>query len=373
VSLSLIFIALAVLFLAYSNGANDNFKGVATLFGSRTASYRTALAWATVTTVAGSLLALWLAHGLVEVFKGKRLVPDDVTMQPAFRLAVSLGAAVTVMAATWIGMPISTTHALTGGLVGAGLVAAASEVQFVSLGKSFVLPLLFSPVVALALTVLLYPLLRWARRSLGVTSQTCVCIGANYEAVQPQPDGALLIVRTGTVVEVGQTSTCVERYQGYLLGVQAGKVLDGFHFLSGGAVGFARGLNDTPKIVALLLVGEAFDPNLGLGLVALVIAIGGIINARKIAETMSKKITAMNPGQGFTANLVTALLVTGASRLGLPVSTTHVSCGSLFGIGVVNRKAQAKTILGILLAWVTTLPVAAALAAGTYLVARALV
>src|SRR5262249_30716121 len=101
-------------------------------------------------------------------------------------------------------------------------------------------------------------------------------------------------------------------------------------------------------------------------------AIGGLVNARKIAETMSKKITAMNPGQGFTANLVTAVLVTSASRLGLPVSTTHVSCGSLFGIGVVNRKAQVKTILGILLAWVTTLPVAAALAAGTYLVARGL-
>jgi PiT family inorganic phosphate transporter len=370
VEFTLICIAGAVLFLAYSNGANDNFKGVATLFGSRTTSYRVALAWATVTTLAGSLLALWLAHGLVEAFKGKGLVPDEVTEQPAFRLAVSLGAAMTVMTAAWVGMPISTTHALTGGLVGAGFVAASSEVQFASLGKSFVLPLLFSPVVSLALTILLYPLFRWARRSFGVTSQTCVCIGTTYEAVQPQPDGALLLVRTGTLVEVGEASTCVERYQGSVLGVQAGKVLDGFHFLSGGAVGFARGLNDTPKIVALLLVGEAFNPNLGLALVALVMAVGGVVNARKVAETMSKKITTMNPGQGFTANLVTALLVTGASRLGLPVSTTHVSCGSLFGIGVVNRKAQAGTILSILLAWVTTLPIAAALAAGMYLVAR---
>src|SRR5262249_51033813 len=154
-------------------------------------------------------------------------------------------------------------------------------------------------------------------------------------------------------------------------GVQAGKVLDGFHFLSGGAVGFARGLNDTPKIVALLLVGEAFEPNLGLALVAVVMAIGGVVNARKVAETMSKKITGMNPGQGFTANLVTSLLVTVASRLGLPVSTTHVSCGSLFGIGLVNRKANLKTILSILLAWITTLPIAALLAAGAYLLAQA--
>src|SRR6185436_11385527 len=71
----LIVLALAVVFLAYTNGANDNFKGVATLFGSGTAKYRTALAWATVTTLAGSLLALYLAAGLVDAFSGKGLVP----------------------------------------------------------------------------------------------------------------------------------------------------------------------------------------------------------------------------------------------------------------------------------------------------------
>lgn len=371
-TLALMCILLAVLFLAYSNGANDNFKGVATLFGSRTTTYRVALVWATITTLAGSLLALWLAHGLVEAFKGKGLVPDEVTTQTAFRFAVSFAAAATVILATWLGLPISTTHALTGGLVGAGLMAAAAEVQFAALGKSFVLPLLFSPLVSLLLTAMLYPLFRLSRRSFGVTSQTCVCIGATYEEVQPQTDGTLMLVRTKTVVQVGQASECVERYQGRVFGVQAGKVLDGFHFLSGGAVGFARGLNDTPKIVALLLVGEAFDPNLGLALVAVVMAIGGVVNARKVAETMSKKITGMNPGQGFTANLVTSLLVTVASRLGLPVSTTHVSCGSLFGIGMVNRRANVKMILSILLAWVTTLPIAALVAAGAYLLARAL-
>jgi PiT family inorganic phosphate transporter len=157
-----------------------------------------------------------------------------------------------------------------------------------------------------------------------------------------------------------------------VLGLEAGRVLDGLHFLSCGAVSLARGLNDTPKIVALLLAGEALNPNLGLALVAVVMAVGGVLNARKVALTMSRKITGMNPGQGFTGNLVTAVLVASASRLGLPVSTTHVSCGALFGIGVVNRKAQVKTILTILLAWVTTLPIAAALAAGLCLLFRAL-
>ncbi len=92
-------------------------------------------------------------------------------------------------------------------------------------------------------------------------------------------------------------------------------------------------------------------------------AIGGLLGARRVAVTMSDRIVEMNHGQGFTANLVTAFLVTVASRLGIPVSTTHVSCGSLFGLGAVTGTARWEMILGITLAWVVTLSVAALLAA----------
>ena len=202
-------------------------------------------------------------------------------------------------------------------------------------------------------------------------ARSCVCVGARYEEVVKQPDGTLMLVRTGLAVETGTASECYERYQGQMLGVEAGRVLDALHYLSGGAVGFARGLNDTPKIVALLVAGDAISPgaispNVGLGFVALFMAVGGVINSRKVAETMSQKITRMNPGQGFTANLVTSVLVALASPLGLPVSTTHVSCGSLFGIGMVNGTAKRKMILTILLAWITTLPTGALLAALVY-------
>ncbi|HZS04441.1 MAG TPA: anion permease [Blastocatellia bacterium] len=360
----------AVLLLAYSNGANDNFKGVATLFGSGTTSYRKALAWATITTGAGSLLALLLASGLVNTFKGRGLVPDAVTTQPAFLVAVSLGAALTVLIATRTGMPISTTHALTGGLVGAGLLATGGNIKFAALGSSFVLPLLFSPLLAMAITVIVYPAFKFMRRAFGITSHTCVCVGTVYEPVVIQPEGTMALASTGTVIQAGQMADCVERYQGRMLGVEAGGMLDVVHYLSAGAVGFARGLNDTPKIVALLLAAQAVAPNTGLALVAVVMAVGGLLNARKVAETMSKKITRMNPGQGFTANLVTAFLVTTASRWGLPVSTTHVSNGSLFGIGAVNRTANTRMILTILLAWVTTLPLAALIAAVAYWLAQ---
>jgi inorganic phosphate transporter, PiT family len=108
------------------------------------------------------------------------------------------------------------------------------------------------------------------------------------------------------------------------------------------------------------------DIKIAMLLVAAVMALGGWLNARKVGETMSQKITKMNHGQGFTANLVTSLLVTTASYHGLPVSTTHVSVGSLFGIGTVNRTANLKTVGSILLSWVLTLPTAAILSAVTY-------
>jgi len=95
-------------------------------------------------------------------------------------------------------------------------------------------------------------------------------------------------------------------------------------------------------------------------------AIGGLLNARRVAMTMSERITTMNHGQGFTANLITAVLVTLASQWGLPVSTTHVSCGSLFGLGTVNRSAHWGVIRNIVLSWLVTLPLAALCAAVMY-------
>ena len=307
----LIAIFLAACLLAFTNGANDNFKGVASLYGSGTARFRTALGWGTATTFAGAIAAIFLAGRLMKKFSGKGLVPDALTQSPAFLLAVALGAALTVLLATRLGFPISTTHALTGALAGAGLAAGDHTVNFSALGSGFALPLLLSPLLAIAAGALVHFVLKAAHR---------------------EPDH-----RTRT--------------------------LDALHFLSGGAVGFARGLNDTPKIAALLLVAKALDIRWGLAAVAVTMAIGGLLNARRVAETMSKKITGMNPGQGFAANVATAVLVTTANWNALPVSTTHVSVGALVGIGISTRQAHWKSVGGIVLSWIITLPCAAALAA----------
>jgi len=343
----------AVLFLAWSNGSNDNFKGVATLYGSGTTTYKTALTWATLTTLGGSLLTLVLAAGLVETFSAKGLVPDAVAISPAFLAAAALGGGATVLLASLLGMPVSTTHALTGALVGAGLTSG-SQVSFGVLGRSFFLPLLVSPVLALALTALAYPIASLSRRRLRVEKDSCVCVGQEAVAAGDGTAAAAVTVRAA--------ANC-DQYVGRVAGVSAQQALDALHFLSAGAVSFARGLNDTPKIVALLLASRVLSPSLGLGVVGLVMAAGGIAGARKVAETMSKKIVPLNAGQGFVANAATAFLVIGASRWGVPVSTTHVSTGGIFGIGINTRQARWKTVAAILLAWGTTLPLGAALGA----------
>lgn len=360
-------LGLTVLFVAYANGANDNFKGVATLFGSDTTTYRRALAWATGTTLAGSAVAMILGQSLAQAFSGEGLVPDSVASDPRFLIAVGGGAAMTVLLATRIGMPISTTHALLGSLIGAGLLAAGPRVEASFLAARYVVPLLFSPLVAVLASTALYPIFRAGRGWLKVEKETCVCVGRTFEPADLRPDGTAVLRSTGLTVTVGETVPCRERYAGQVLGVSAQPILDRLHFLSAGAVSFARGLNDTPKIAALLIASAAFGTSAGSYLaVGIAIALGGILSARRVAETMSRRISDMNDGQGFSANLATALLVIIASRFGLPVSTTHVSVGSLIGIGLVNRRAHWKPILQVLVSWVVTLPLAAALSAALF-------
>ncbi len=361
--MTLAILLFVVLALAYANGANDNFKGVATLFGSGTANYRGALLWATATTLAGSLTAVLLAGQLLNNFSGRGLVDGSLVSNPQYVGAVALGAGLTVLLATRVGMPISTTHSLIGALVGAGW-AAGSAVNGGKLATEFIAPLLGSPFLAIAATTLCYPVLHHARQRLEVTEHTCLCVGRETVEVMPEGLHAAVLQRAEQLsVSLGDTVVCRSRYQGRVLGIEASAALDGAHYLSAGAVGFARGLNDTPKIAALLLVAPLFGGVASAMVVALPMALGGILSARRVAEVMSRRITPMNHGQGFVANLVTSLIVIGASRFGMPVSTTHVSCGALFGIGTVTRQARLRMIATILSAWVTTLPVAALLGA----------
>lgn len=368
-------ILVAAICVAYANGANDNFKGVATLFGSGTTDYKRALYWATGSTLLGSIAAMLLSGNLIKSFGGKGLIEDAIASQPEFAAAVALGAGLTVLLATRIGMPISTTHSLIGALLGTGLVAG-STISLGNLGNKFLIPLLTSPLIAIALTGILYPFFRRIRRRTGVTSDYCVCVGSQVVEVVPETvEGHRLVASEKAeqlTVSMAEPAVCQSKYSGEVLGIDAGSALDNAHFLSSGIVSFARGLNDTPKIAAVLLLVPAFGVTSGLMTIGVAIMVGGLLSAKRVAETMSQKITSMNHGQGFTSNVVTGLIVIGASQFGMPVSTTHVSCGSLFGLGAVTGGAKKKTILTILLSWIATLPMAGAIASVSYLALKAM-
>lgn len=370
--LIIIIVVIAAMCVAFANGANDNFKGVATLFGSGTTNYRGALLWATATTFLGSLVAVLFASQLIKTFSGKGLVSDSLVTQPNYLAAVAFGSGLTVLFATRLGLPISTTHALVGGLVGAGLVADGG-VNVATLGWKYLGPLLISPLLAIAITVVLHRIFHRLRLKMDVVEETCFCVGLESEpiAVVPHLTGEMALVEAKRLTaSTGAEVTCQQRYGGQVVGVHAAALLDTLHYLSAGAVSFARGLNDTPKIAALLVAGASLSTVFSGCGVALVIALGGLLAARRVAETMSHKITPMNAGQGFTANVVTGLIVIGASRLGVPVSTTHVSCGGIFGVGAVTAEARWQMIRHIVLAWVLTLPVAAVIAAIAFSILR---
>ncbi len=362
----------AVVFLAYANGANDNIKGAATLLGCGAASYRTAIAWASATTLLGSLCSLLFAHELLHAFSGKGLVPSEIVGSLPFVFAVASGAGFTVLAAASVGLPISTTHALVGAITGAGLVASPLGIDTGALAQTFVLPLLLSPVLAVVLGAGVYVTLHVLRRKTRIGKELCVCIGETETVTALHEPVSALALRAGATivpsvaVQLGDYRDCRERYAGRVVGVRVEAVAVAMHFLSAGLVGFARGLNDTPKIAALLLGVQVLNVQIGLGGAALAMAIGGLTAARRVAHTMGHRITKMNPGQGLAANLATAFLVIGASRMGVPVSTTHVSVGSLFGIGAATGRGNPRMIAAIALSWLVTLPFAALSAAAVY-------
>ena len=349
-----------VTLLSFANGANDNFKGVATLWGAGRTSYWRALCWATAFTFLGSLAAIGTASVLVSKFNGSIFVGAEIFAQLPFLVSVALGGAVTVLLASWLGLPISTTHALTGALAGASVTSAGfASVQFAALGSGVVLPLLFSPFVAMWLTLGAYPLaVRLAR------SRDCVCVEES-RAITLVPDGAATMesIRAAPVLKVASASECNTGAE-----VLRGSLTDILHWISAAGISFARGLNDTPKIAAVLLVAASTAVKLDFVLVAVAMAMGGMFGAARVAQTLSKQITPMAMEEAVGANLVAASLVTLASFFALPVSTTHVTSGSIFAIGWRRRhEADWKRVRDILLSWVGTLPLGAALGGGLYL------
>lgn len=318
---------LLVAAVAYANGSNDVSKAIATLVGSGVTNYRRAIAWGTATTVIGAGLSAWTGSGLVATFS-KGLLSKGTPSTLALALGVIAGTAGWVTVASRLALPVSTTHAAIGSIIGVGAVAfGTGAVQWGALGQKVILPLLLSPFLGMAIAVIVILALR----------------------AIPGP----------------------------------ARNLTAIHWLSSGATAAARGLNDAPKLAGLaallFLAVQSRNPSGGdkIWIVAMIaggMGLGSYLGGRRVTETLGEKVTRMDDTEGFAANLTTSTLVTVAAIQGLPVSTTHVSSGSIIGIGAQARdqRLNLRVVRDMALAWVITVPGAALLALGGYGLVRLL-
>ena len=361
-----------LLALAFANGANDVSKAIATLVGSGVTGYRTAILWGTAWTVLGAVLSGVIATAMVKTFSQGLLAPG-VSASPNLVVAVLVGSMLWVLVASRTGLPVSTTHALTGAIVGAGLIAFGREgLLWEGIGKKIVLPLILSPLLALALSLVLHPL---TRRLAARWEGTCLC-------VMPTARALVMIDGQGATRTLFQTTTLgrpvmavpAQCDRAGLNGLTVG--LDSIHWCSSGLASLARGTNDAPKIAAMLLLGSAIAswPSVAaqsaaiIG-VAVAMGLGSYLGGLRVTKVLAEKVTQMNHSEGLSANLTTSSLVFVSALMGLPVSTTHVSSSAIIGIGLLKGVSAVRwtTVRDMVLAWVVTLPAAAFLSALAYL------
>jgi inorganic phosphate transporter, PiT family len=356
VTAAILVLALA---LAAANGANDVPKTVATLGGAGVTRYRTAIVWGAMTTLLGSLVSLQFADELTKLFS-KGIVTEEPT--PEFTFAVLVGTVAWVTFATVTRLPVSTTQALVGALVGAGVLLGADAVSWRVLPEKVLLPAILAIGVAYTISFLLN-LIRFR-------VPECVCVGVDAPAGAPaaiDPSGAAAFSPAPSTprmhIEVGTVAEC--RVHG-----EHGKRLDvtvnGVHWLSSGAASAARGLNDTPKIVAVgafALVPAGMSSRSVLLCVAGAMAVGSILFGTRVARRLGEEVVRRDHVEGFKANVTTAALVGLAANRGLPLSTTQVSSGAIAGAaGSHPSRLNGRTLRDFAIAWTVT-PVSAALVA----------
>jgi PiT family inorganic phosphate transporter len=359
--------------LAFANGTNVVSKAIATLVGSGVTNYRSAIAWGTVWTVIGAGMAAFVASAMIKTFS-HGLIQADTVIEPTVTLAILIGAMAWILFASRTGFPVSTTHALTGAIVGTGLVGFAGEgLLWGAIGKKIVLPLLLSPFLALTLSLLIHPAIRALAKK---WDGACLC-------VMPASRALVAIDTNGVTRTLFQTASFSQPIiavpsqcdRASLRGMVMG--LDTIHWISSGLASFARGTNDAPKIVAILLISSSATtwPSsssqfIAFGGIAVAMGLGSYFGGLRVTEILAEKVTKMNHAEGLSANLTTSTLVLASGSLGLPVSTTHISSSAIIGIGLLRgwETVHWTTVRDMVLAWVVTLPASALFACMAYLI-----
>jgi PiT family inorganic phosphate transporter len=322
-------VGLVVLALAfdYLNGLHDAANSIATVVATKLLGPIQAVAFAAFFNFAAYFLMLWFPnlHKVADTI-GKGLIDKDL-VTPAVVFAALVGAMFWNVV-TWLkGIPSSSSHALVGGIVGAGLAAAGlGTIQWTGVTKT----LLFIPLAPL----------------LGMAVAMLVMLGSSWLAVRASNRSA----------EAGFRS---------------------LHLVSAAAYSVGHGLNDAQKTMGIITVllystgylhGEFHVPHWVAISCYIAIGLGTLTGGWRIIETMGSRITKLSQHQGFAASTGGSVLLFGASWFGIPVSTTHTITGAIIGAGVARRASAVRwgVARNVVMAWVVTIPASGAVAAVFY-------
>jgi len=400
--------AALALYMAWAIGANDVANAMGTSVGSGALHLRGAILVAAIFEFAG---AFFVGGHVTETVRQGMLDMSIAAGQPEammYGMLASLAAAATLLVvATFFGLPVSTTHSIVGAIVGFGTLALGADAVRWGKVAQIVLSWVTSPLLGGVLGFLGFSLIRRlildhedpldAARRWGPLFFFFVLfiIGlvTLFKGLKNLNLDFSLGQAVGLSIGLGVAGALLGRL---ILNRQYARALaepadEDFSFrrveslfvilqiLTASAVCFAHGSNDVANAVGPLaavvaaakggVVGAraAVEPwMLMLGGVGIVVGLSTW--GYRVIETVGKKITQLTPSRGFAAELAAATTIVVASRLGIPVSTTHILVGAVLGVGLSRGigALDLRVVGGIVVSWLATLPVAAALAIGFY-------
>jgi PiT family inorganic phosphate transporter len=386
------------LYMAWAIGANDVANAMGTSVGSGALTIKWAIVVAGVLEFSGAFLAG--GHVTDTVRKGMldmTLVTGDVLLWGM--LAALASAATLLLGATRLGLPVSTTHAIVGSIVGFGSVAVGVEaVQWGKVGQ-IVASWLTSPLLSGVMAFFLFQFTRRvildkerpirSLKKIGpffffyvffIVGLVTLFKGLKNLKLDLDLPEALLGATLLGLVGLAIGSFFLRRVKegdedpDHRFG-QVERVFVVLQILTACAVAFAHGSNDVANSIGPLAAVVSVIEDGGVAQKAPVqpwmLAVGGLgivlglaTWGYRVMETVGKKITELTPSRGFAAELAAATTIVLASRMGIPVSTTHTLVGAVLGVGLARGigAIDLRVVGNIVASWVATLPISAALA-----------